>query len=106
MTSGVLTLCPENIPEALKPWDQWVTWRREERNGKPTKIPCNAKTSAYAKVDDTTTWTTFRDCLAVASDFDGLGFVLTKADPFFGVDLDKCIDPISGLITSEALFLM
>jgi hypothetical protein len=106
MTSTVRTLSPENIPEALQRCPHWVTWRREERDGKPTKVPYNAKTGAYAKVDDSATWTTFEQCLAAASKFDGLGFVLTKDDPFFGVDLDKCLDTETGQLTPEAVALM
>jgi len=29
----------ETIPETLHERDQWVCWREEERDGKPTKIP-------------------------------------------------------------------
>ena len=27
------------VPDDLKELDQWVVWRNETRNGKPTKVP-------------------------------------------------------------------
>jgi hypothetical protein len=36
----------------------WVTWRTEERNGKPTKVPFNPETGREAKSNDPKTWST------------------------------------------------
>lgn len=35
----VLRVLPENTPEELKSLPQWVVWKLETRDGKPTKVP-------------------------------------------------------------------
>ena len=42
----------EAIPPELKARPQWVAWREEVRNGKPTKIPVNVRTGGNAAVDE------------------------------------------------------
>ena len=34
--------------------------------------------------------------------YDGIGFVFSSADPFVGIDLDRCRDPEDGEITGWA----
>ena len=74
------------IPEELKALPQWVAWRLEVRDGKPTKIPVNPKTGGNARVDDPETWGEF----ALAEHYwqahkdngiAGVGFVFSEADP-------------------------
>ncbi|MCR9294060.1 MAG: DUF3987 domain-containing protein [bacterium] len=81
------------IPTDLTQRKQWVLWREEIRNGKPTKVPYQGDGKTEAKSNDPTTWSTFDD---VKTTYDpkrdsGIGFVFSKDDPFFGVDLDSCI---------------
>ena len=76
------------IPTELSNANQWVVWRYETRNGKPTKVPY-AIQGHKASVTDPSTWSTFQEVLAAAPQFSGIGFVLTKEDPFTFVDLDK-----------------
>lgn len=89
----------DRVPRELRALPQWVCWRREERNGRSTKVPY-ASTGHKASVTDPSTWCGFAEAVAV-SGFDGVGFVLTADDPFVGVDLDHCIDD-AGQITPEA----
>lgn len=83
------------IPTILLEHSQWVAWRLEARNGKPTKIPIDPYTGQYAAVDRPETWGTFEDARAraKADDLAGVGFVFTADDPYTGIDLDKCFDP-------------
>ena len=37
----------------------WVGWRQETRDGKPTKVPYDPRTGGRAKTDDPSTWTTY-----------------------------------------------
>ena len=37
-----------NVPQELRHLVQWVVWRMEDRNGKPTKVPYNPKTGDRA----------------------------------------------------------
>jgi putative DNA primase/helicase len=101
MTSKV----KDDLPEALTARDQWVCWRREERDGKATKVPVEPATGGYASTTDPDTWTdleTARDTVGT-TDADGVGFVFTDDDPLVGVDLDNCRDPDSGTIDEWAL---
>jgi primase-polymerase (primpol)-like protein len=91
-------------PHELRNRRQWVCWRLERRKGKATKIPITPRTGANASTDDSSTWGTFDEALAGVQRFrcQGIGFVFTAADPYFGVDLDKCIDVITGEIAPWA----
>lgn len=89
------TIQPEKIPEGLRARPQWVCWKLEEREGKPTKIPYSPKTGSKAKADDPNTWGTFEQAckrLAVkARGYSGIGYVFSKDDPYVGIDLDHCV---------------
>src|SRR5829696_4200660 len=106
----------ENIPEQLTERPQWVCWRLEQRDGKLTKVPYTPGTERRASSTDLMTWGTFDEALAayefgraipVVEEgrrpyYDGIGFVFSSADPFVGIDLDKCRDPEDGEITAWA----
>lgn len=98
----------ECIPQGLKDRPQWVAWRREERNGKLTKVPYNAISGKTASITKPNDWTTFEQAIAAleAGGYDGIGFVLTADDPFAGVDLDHCLDPATGVIEPWALAIV
>ena len=88
-----------SIPAELRSRRQWVVWRTESRNGKPTKAPYMAAlTSKRASVTDSATWSSFETAVEAAASnrVDGVGFVFTAGDPFVGVDLDRCIEPETG----------
>jgi putative DNA primase/helicase len=92
------------IPEELRSRAQWVNWRLEERNGKPTKVPYNPHTAERASSTDSATWSTFA---AVISAFEkvsyaGIGFCFSSGDPYTGIDLDHCRDPKTGEIAAWA----
>lgn len=84
-----MNVVADAIPAELRERRQWVVWRSEERDGKPTKVPYRGDGNGRASSTDPTTWTTFERALAVADNFDGVGFVFTPDDPYFGVDLDE-----------------
>lgn len=84
-----------NIPEELTKLNQWVNWKVQVRDGKETKPPYKPQ-GGYAKSDDPTTWATFDAVKKALDRFDGIGFELTKDDPFIGIDFDKCYDPNTG----------
>jgi primase-polymerase (primpol)-like protein len=96
----------ENIPEQLAERPQWVCWRTEEREGKPTKVPYTPGTERRASSTDLMTWRTFSEALdayeAGEPPYDGIGFVFCSADPYVGIDLDDCRDPETGEISPWA----
>lgn len=76
----------ENIPAELKKVKQWVCWVGAD------KIPRNPYNGFNAKSNDSDTWSDFDTAVQACEDygFDGIGFMF--APPYFGVDLDHCLD--------------
>jgi len=81
------------IPGELRDRPQWVTWRLEQRDGKPTKVPYRADGKGRADATDPSTWAPFGDALAAITRLamDGFGYVFSADDPCTGVDLDNCL---------------
>jgi hypothetical protein len=84
-----------NIPAELKERPQWVVWKQESRGDGPTKVPYQArKPDRGAKSNDSSTWATFAEAWerCQSGGFDGIGFMFSSDDPYFGVDLDRCLE--------------
>lgn len=85
-----------NVPLALKPLLQFVVWKLESRAGNPkaTKVPYNPSTGCRADTTDPTTWGTYEQAeLAMQQGgYSGIGFVITRNDPFVFLDFDDCRD--------------
>ena len=75
----------ENIPNELKRVPNWVCWTND-------KLPKNPHTGGNAQSNNKSTWGTFDEAVAAVEKykFNGIGFMF--APPYFGVDLDKCLD--------------
>jgi hypothetical protein len=80
----------DRIPHELRSWRQWVVWRFEHVNGKLTKVPYTPNTIRHARTNDANTWCAFDVCVAAvrAKQWDGIGFVFTRDDPYCFIDLD------------------
>jgi putative DNA primase/helicase len=97
------------IPADLIGRPQWVNWRTEMRDGRPTKPPISANTGAYASSTDPRTWATFEKAIAVArcnAQVSGVGFVFTNDDAYVGIDFDKCRNAETREIAPWALGLV
>lgn len=102
------------IASGLKSIDRWVMWRYVEKrrpNGTVhwAKVPFHVS-GGRASSTDGSTWVPYAeaaDALIMGGDdgstFDGLGFVFTDDDGIAGLDLDDCIDPITGAMNEVAL---
>lgn len=87
----------DRIPPELQDRPQWVLWRREVRDGKPTKVPYRVDDPARrASTADPATWGTFESAVAASARADGIGYVFSAEDPFCGVDLDRSISRENG----------
>jgi putative DNA primase/helicase len=83
-----------NVPEELRALEQWVLYRKEERNGKVTKVPyAPVGKWRWAKSNTPTDWASFELCckLFVAGAGHGLGFMFSEYDPYCGIDFDHCV---------------
>jgi primase-polymerase (primpol)-like protein len=95
----------ENIPDELKEHDRWVCWRTKHRDGKPTKIPVDARTGGSAKSNDEETWASFeaaRNHYEAHEEVEGIGFVFSRDGRYAGVDLDDCVDPETREVDDRA----
>jgi hypothetical protein len=77
-----------NIPAELRALPQWVNWRYELVEGRKTKVPYSP-TGRMASVIDPTSWVDFNIAVQALKGFDGIGFVLSKDDPYTIIDLDN-----------------
>ena len=95
----------DNIPEELRRRPQWLVWKLEERNGKPTKVPYIAGGVGKASSTDSETWRTFDEAVAALKTgrYDGIGFVFSTGDPYAGADLDDCRNPETGELEEWAV---
>lgn len=75
----------EAIPAELKRAKQWVAWAGD-------KLPKNPYTGGNAQSNNPDTWSDFSTaCKAVDKfGFNGIGFMF--APPYFGVDMDDCVE--------------
>lgn len=78
----------ENIPEELRKVKNWVCWTNAD------KIPKCPHTGKNAMSNNPDTWGTFQEAVQACDKygFDGIGFEF--APPYFGVDLDHCLDNV------------
>lgn len=92
------------FPETLRAWPHWVGWRMELRDGRLTKVPVNLRTGANASVRDPNTWLPYEDAQRLGDErhVNGLGFVVTRDDPFVGIDLDNALEPETGEVSPSA----
>ncbi|MCD2203787.1 hypothetical protein LPA46_10560 [Halobacterium sp. KA-6] len=98
------SLAVSGLPEGVREREQWVCWREEERDGKPTKIPVTPGAGGFASSTESDTWSDVETALEYTETehADGIGFVFTDDDPIVGVDLDDCRDPETGDVDDAA----
>lgn len=101
------------IPAELKTRPQWVVWRSvigQNARGETivTKPPFQPRNLQFgANTTDPRTWGTFEEAVACLqsnpSIAEGIGFVFTEEDDFYGVDIDdeNKVDPDLRLMRNE-----
>jgi hypothetical protein len=84
----------QNIPYELREYAQWVCWRYEVQGGRKTKVPYSPNGQHKANVHNPQTWGTFNEAVAGSTQnhMDGIGFMLTEADPYTGIDIDDKLE--------------
>jgi len=81
-----------SIPSELKALPQWILWRSESRDGKPTKVPYQSD-GEMAQANNRSTWSTFATAVKfyLEGDYSGIGFVFSRQDNYIGIDIDNCV---------------
>ena len=76
----------------LQTYPHWIGYRKEERNGRITKVPYSPGNGRHALSNDAATWSDYQTAETAAQTyhFDGLGYMFHQ--DFTGVDLDHCIN--------------
>ena len=72
--------------------NNWVNWKREDRDGNSKKVPYDALTGKRASCNDTNTWHSYEEVMSAIKKggYDGIGFELGNS-PYVGIDIDHCI---------------
>lgn len=81
------------IPQELMNEARWCVWKREERGGKPTKIPYNPKTSQKAESNNPQTFCDFstaEEVYQTDGEYDGVGILVSNG--FSAIDIDHCVE--------------
>jgi hypothetical protein len=104
VTSSVPKLVPPflpSVPGELKELNQWLPWRAE---GKSLKegwdiVPYNLQTGEKANLNDPSSWLNLMTALGslFGEKFTGIGFAVSKNDPYVGFDIDNCVDEAGNI---------
>lgn len=81
------------IPQELINDALWCVWKREERGGKPTKIPYNPQTHQRAESNNPETFCDFalaEEVNKTYGEYDGVGILVSNG--FSAIDIDHCIE--------------
>lgn len=90
-----------DVPAFLKSIPNWIRWKLETANGKPTKVPyrVGGGKAASTRPEDWTDYQTAVTGTTIDSN-GGVGFVVNGG--IVGFDLDGCHDPKTGNVTQWA----
>jgi hypothetical protein len=85
------------IPDELTHRAQWILWNWEKRDGKWTKPPYRPDKTPASSANPST-WISFDKALEAykSGTWDGIGFVISKDDPYCGFDWDNCRNKETG----------
>ena len=115
-----LTPIYENVPDEMQGFPHWVVWCSVPATPKPRKVALNPGRGYAASTKKPESWGTFQQAVAfcknrlekehefrlqgeaVAGIIRGIGFELSEAAPFCGIDLDNCVSG-DGIVAPWAL---
>lgn len=87
-----------NIPDELKALMIWLVWKREQVDGRVTKVPYNARTGRKASSTDPATWSSLDEAVKAVmrpDAYNGLGIGISGE--IAAVDIDNCVDLLGQL---------
>lgn len=79
------------IPQELKENAAFCVWKKEKRQGKPTKVPYNPRNGRLAKTNEPETFTDFNTAMKTFAmgGYDGIGYRVSEG--IGAIDIDHCI---------------
>lgn len=93
---------------AMNRYSQFIIYKLvPKHNGKMDKLPADWQTGKIIDAHDSRYWTDSTTAIAAAKRFGldyGVGFVFTKNDPFWFVDIDNCL--VDGQWSATAIEIM
>lgn len=97
-----------SVPQELLKLPQWLVWSYEDVPGKdkPTKRPYCAMDGRRGSSTNRDTWCKAIEALKASAHYDGVGFAVTAANGFVGIDLDHCRDDQTGELDAWARSLV
>lgn len=81
-----------NIPQELKDLNQWVCWKTEYNDNKPTKVPVCPIRGFRVDITNSANLVDFETANKFAHNYSGIGFCLIESDPYTFIDLDHTED--------------
>src|SRR5215216_5036490 len=95
-----------NIPRELIDRAQWLAWKwvpSKRKPGERDKLPINPHTGKAGSHSNPATWGSFAEAVMrmQRDHLDGIGFVFSADDPYFGADFDHCRNAETGEISAE-----
>jgi putative DNA primase/helicase len=77
----------------LVPYPQFVVWKHQQIDDKPHKPPYSPRFHKLADTSNPASWGTLDQTLKALStgNYNGIGFVFSKDDPYSMIDLDHCV---------------
>jgi len=105
------------VPQSLRSIARWIAWGLHFVNGRWTKVPLNVNDvslSGFGKASTTDgwTWAPFEQVKtrlknpSFVNEYDGIGFVFSKDDNNFGIDIDNCRCRHTGELSDLAQYLI
>ena len=97
----------EALAATLTDRDAWVCWKYvwDDDRDAWTKLPIDPSTGSAASSTNPETWSSFETAQQYHRDtpnVDGVGYVVSEEDIVVGIDLDDCVDAVSGEIDAWA----
>ena len=93
----------------LGSYSQFILCQIAKKKGKLIKLPLDHWTMEAGNPHDRGTWLSFEEAAGKVKELGpeySVGFAFTEQDPFFFLDIDKCIDEETGELNEIATYLV
>lgn len=102
-TARQFTSSETHLPEYVANTERWILWKKQSRDGKVTKVPCDKQAHAVS-VNDEGNYLSLEDAFTAYENdarFDGVGWVLSSDDDVVGIDFDDVVSE-DGTVSQQA----